>query len=222
MELLRRIYFWAALLLLVLAALDLSYIPSRNLGKAYLGLNSRGGLELGAWPQDGLTVCAQRLSFWDGKLREYLAAHQNRLPRADAQDAFYWLKLVKPRLSPPEQELLYCCQDREQKYPSSFISDPALAGKDLSLLSEPGRVVLLRELGYPHGGKYSGFLMLDGSKHLWTRREARRLALFYPEFPGEKTYWCYGEVKFESLMLGWLVLLLALGYWLISKRPKAG
>ena len=168
----RRIYLGQAVLGLFLAA----WLIPRYLRPViiYLELTSRPRLKIGAAFDRAPTVCLLRLKAWDGKLREYLAAHQNRLPANPERNYFFWLKLVKPKTSP---------QDREQKYPSSFISAPALAGKDLSLLSEPGRVVLLRELGYPHQGKYAWFITLDGSRHWWTRREARK-ALFNPELPG--------------------------------------
>jgi len=211
------IYLGLAVLGLLLAA----WLIPRYLRPAiiYLELTSRPRLKIGAAFDRAPTVCLLRLKAWDGKLREYLAAHQNRLPANPEQNYFFWLKLVKPKTSPQERELLYCPQDNERQYPSSIISDPALAGKDLSLLPEPGRVVPLRELGYPQQGKYAWFITLDGSRHWWTRREDRK-ALFNPELPGEESFRFYGETNNGMLVWLFLALLTALGYCALNAWAK--
>jgi len=98
-------------------------------------------------------------------LEEYCCAHNGgRLPSASGrQDYFYWTKGITHEFF-QDLNILYCPWDEAKKDPSSYISDPRLAGRKISDLKKIPHLVILREREYRHQGHRAAFYGSDLKK----------------------------------------------------------
>jgi len=105
--------------------------------------------------------CEHHLNNLAMALELYCNDHNaGRLPEASGhRDYFYWTKgITKEYLM---EINLYCPWDEAKKDPSSYISDPRLAGRKISDLKKIPHLVILREREYRHPGYKAAFYGSD-------------------------------------------------------------
>jgi len=105
--------------------------------------------------------CRNFLLNLESALEMYCDDHNaGRLPEASGlDDYFYWTKgITKEYL---REINLYCPWDEAKKDPSSYISDPRLAGRKISDLKKIPHLVILREREYRHPGHRAAFCGSD-------------------------------------------------------------
>jgi len=124
--------------------------------------------------------CSGILKTYYLALSMYASEHDGCLPPASApDDYYYWVKGVKPYLSNKE---IYCPEDTDRKAPSSYISDPRLAGKKLEDLEKIPDLIVLRERDYRHPGKKAAFIINGFAENL-SKDEIPKDAKYYPDLP---------------------------------------
>jgi len=85
-------------------------------------------------------------------------------PTKDPNDYYYWVEGIRPYLGSKAD--LYCSMDKSQKYPSSYISDPGLAGKNLEDILKIPNLVLIRERDFRHLDHKAAFVINDYYRNL--------------------------------------------------------
>jgi len=192
----------------------------------YIALKKTNGqlkLEKGTIGVSWCTYCRMKLDDLYVALMMYADDHQGKLPQvSNARDYFYWIKGVKPYMTRESfPKILYCPQDEERKYPSSYISDPRLAGKKLSQLGDLSKVVLLREREFKHGyWKYALFVFADGRVERYDRDKIPSDLKFNPDLPEEEQYLKVFYYRRYTLP-GFLIIITALYLiWPLKKKKE--
>jgi len=95
-------------------------------------------------------------------LEMYCNDHNNGClpPASKPEDYFYWTKGITGEYL-THFDTLYCYGDEVKKDPSSYVSDPRLAGRKLSDLKKIPHLVILREREYRHKGHRAAFYGSD-------------------------------------------------------------
>jgi len=106
--------------------------------------------------------CYRQLAKLQTALEAYASDHRGLLPPARGpRDYYYWLRGLRPYIEEPVYrpwpEPLYCPLDHGRQEPSSYISDPRLAGKKLAELEKIPGLVLLRERNFRHVDQAAAF-----------------------------------------------------------------
>lgn len=177
--------------------------------------------------QDGVCYsCRGYLLSLATALETYCDEHNGgRLPCADGpDDYYYWTKgITHEYLSKID---LYCPADRTRLAPSSYISDPRLAGKKLSDLKKIPHLVILREREYRHPGERAAFYCSDFCR-MCSKNELPQDLKYYPNLP-EREKVVYQWIWTYSYDLEWRIIFLCfLGLaitfyilWGLSRRPR--
>ena len=147
-------------------------------------------------------------------LEIYAQDYQGRLPPAKGpDDYYYWLSAY--RAYPYDAQYmqgyggLYCPLDKERKYPSSYISDPRLAGKKLAELQKIPDLVLLRERDFPHSEGKGAVVYSRGSDTIgW--EELSRIAKFNPPITPKIAKYQFEWYLPPDPLLGFLAVLVLL------------
>ena len=160
-------------------------------------------------------------------LEMYCDDHGGCLPSASGpDDYFYWTKGITNEYL--REINLYCPWDNAEKDPSSYVSDPRLAGRKLSDLKKIPHLVILREREYRHQGHRAAFYGSD-FYGMYSKEELPKDIKYNPDLPERETkevpvkhYPCrnFSYFNYFFFFLGLTVTFYIL--WGLSRRRPKG
>ena len=169
--------------------------------------------------------CSKYLSNLESALEMYCEDHGGRLPTADGpDDYYYWIKgITKKYLA---EINLYCPADRSRLAPSSYISDPRLAGRKLSDLKKIPHLVILREREYRHPDGKAAFCGSDFCG-MYSKDKLPPDLKYDPNLPEREKVTYQGWWIYYPAQIWGIVFLICLGsmiafyiLWGLSRRPR--
>jgi hypothetical protein len=130
---------------------------------------------------DYMSLCLSRNGTLGDLLLLYAKEHGTFPKSSKKEDPYYWISALEGyfKTHSAYHDYLVCVKDPDQTIPSSYISDPKLAGMSLKEFKFPERTVILRERGYFHYGKAIYFFANETRK--WIKKdEVPKNLLFNP------------------------------------------